>query len=76
MTRRPPDYPETLRIPITSALKAQLELEAWECQKKLDEYVRDLLKTRGKWARTVGRAGGYLLQGPANPPKDPRFDRS
>lgn len=60
--RRPPGLKATLSIPVTSALKTALELEAWESQLTLPEYVRGLLTRRGKWARSVGRPGGYDLQ--------------
>jgi hypothetical protein len=49
----------TLYVPAN--LKAELEAEAWEEHKGLEEYVLGLLKRRGKWARTVGLAGGYDL---------------
>jgi len=48
---------------MTPALKAELEVEAWECERTLADYVRGLLQRRGKWARTVGTAGGYDLAG-------------
>jgi hypothetical protein len=60
--RRPPGLNATLHIPVTTALKTQLELEAWECQLSLKQYVAGLLKRRGKWARTVSCAGGYDIQ--------------
>ena len=59
---RPPGLKATLTIPVTTALKTQLELEAWECQMSLREYVAGLLKRRGKWARGVGSRGGYDIQ--------------
>jgi len=59
---RPPGLKSTLTIPVTTALRTQLELEAWECQMSLKEYVGGLLKRRGKWARTVSCAGGYDIQ--------------
>ncbi len=65
--RRPHGLRATLTIPVTTALKTQLELEAWECQMSLPEYVRGLLKRRGKWARSVGSAGGYDLMAPWPP---------
>ena len=64
MPRRDPAYAATLTIPMTTALKTQLELEAWECQQTLAAYVRGLLERRGKWRRTVGAAGGYDVMGP------------
>jgi hypothetical protein len=60
--RRPPGLNATLHIPVTLALKTQLELEAWESQLTLKEYVRQLLTRRGKWARSVSCAGGYDIQ--------------
>jgi hypothetical protein len=51
---------------VTPAMKAALEIEAWESgEKNLGDYIRKLLETRGKFARSVGKAGGYLVQGPA-----------
>lgn len=47
---------------VTPALKARLEIEAWESGMKLNDYVRGLLERRGKWARAVGKAGGYDLE--------------
>lgn len=58
---RPPGLNATLHIPVTLALKTQLELEAWECQLTLKAYVAGLLTRRGKWARACGHAGGYDL---------------
>ena len=52
--RRNPGYPARLTIPMTTALKTALELEAWECQLDVKEYVRGLLERRGRWMRTVG----------------------
>lgn len=62
-----PHNPRTERIAfsVTPALKTELEAEAWEEQRSLSDYVRGLLERRGKWARTVGKAGGYDLQVPA-----------
>ncbi len=67
MPRRDPSLRATLTIHVTTALKTQLELEAWECQLSLNEYVGGLLKRRGKWARSVGIAGGYDLMAPLPP---------
>ena len=61
MPRRDPGLKSTLTIPVTTALKTQLELEAWESQMSLPAYVRGLLERRGKWARAVGSNGGYDL---------------
>ena len=71
--RRPPGLNATLTIPVTTALKTQLELEAWESQLTLKEYVRQLLTRRGKWARACGHAGGYDLM--AELPLSQRGDR-
>jgi hypothetical protein len=60
--RRPPGLRATLTITVTTALKTQLELEAWESQMSLPEYIRGLLSRRGKWARSVSCAGGYDIQ--------------
>jgi hypothetical protein len=54
----------TISFGVTPALKAALEIEAWESGEKLNDYIRKLLETRGKFARTVGKPGGYLVQGP------------
>ena len=50
---------------VTPRLKAELSVEAWESGMKLGEYIRYLLDTRGKYARSVGKAGGYAVIGPA-----------
>jgi hypothetical protein len=57
-----------LSLSVTPALKTALELEAWESQMKLSDYVRGLLERRGKWARSATRAGGYDI----GPPKEQR----
>jgi len=61
-----PSDPRTERITltVTAALKAELDAEAWESQRSLADYVRGLLERRGKWARSVGTAGGYDIQAP------------
>jgi hypothetical protein len=38
-------------------MKAELELEAYEEQRKLSDYIYGLLERRGKWARTVPGSG-------------------
>lgn len=48
-----------LTVSVSPALKSELEAEAWECEQDLSAYVRGLLTRRGKWARSVGTAGGY-----------------
>ena len=50
---------------VTPRLKSELQVEAWESGMKLGEYIRYLLDTRGKYARSVGKAGGYAVIGPA-----------
>jgi hypothetical protein len=61
-----------IAVYVSKALHAELEAEAWEEERDLSAYIRRLLSSRGKWARTVGTAGGYLARGPANPPKTVR----
>ena len=56
-------------ISVTPLLKAELEAEAWECQRTLSDYIFGLLERRGKWARTAGTAGGYDLQIPPKAPE-------
>lgn len=58
-----------LAVYVTPALKAELEMEAWESARSLSDYVRQLLSRRGKWARSVGSAGGYDLQAELPPSK-------
>lgn len=53
---------KAIRVSMTKAMHAALVMEAWESGLPLMEYVRGLLERRGKWARSVGRAGGYDLQ--------------
>jgi len=48
-----------IAISVTPAMKAELETEAWEEQRTLSDYIYGLLERRGKWARNVGKAGGY-----------------
>lgn len=68
LRRDPTDVP--IKVYVSKTLYAELEAEAWEEGRDLSGYVRRLLTTRGKFARTVGTAGGYLTpNGPANPPK-------
>jgi hypothetical protein len=55
---------EKISFTVTAAMKASLEAEAWEEQRSLADYIRGLLERRGKWARTVGTAGGYDIQAP------------
>jgi len=50
-----------ISVSVRPGLKAELENEAWEEQRTLSQYVSGLLERRGKWARTVGCAGGYDL---------------
>jgi hypothetical protein len=46
---------------VTPTVKAQILTEAWESSLSMDEYVGTLLSSRGKFARTVGKPGGYLI---------------
>lgn len=62
MTRRDPGLKSTLVVQVSTALKTALELEAWECQMTLPEYIRGLLSRRGKWARSTHRLQGYDIQ--------------
>jgi hypothetical protein len=73
-TRRRVGDPTDVKIAVyvSKTLHAELEAEAWEEGRDLSGYIRRLLTTRGKWARTVGQAGGYLATGPANPPRNLR----
>jgi hypothetical protein len=54
---------ENLTVYITKRLKAELGAEAREDRRSLSDYVRGLLSRRGKWARSVGKAGGYDIGG-------------
>jgi hypothetical protein len=63
--RSKPGHTATIHFTVTPALKAALEVEAWESGDTLPDYLRRLLETRGKFARTVGKPGGYLVVGPA-----------
>lgn len=49
--RRAARMKSVLMIPVSTAFKTQLELEAWECQKTLAAYVRGLLNRRKRSAR-------------------------
>jgi hypothetical protein len=62
MTRPRDSNRVSIAFYVTPALKAELETEAWEEQLSLSHYIRGLLTRRGKWARSVRRAGGYDLQ--------------
>ena len=64
MTRQRNPRPEKVTIQMTEALKMELLAEAWEEQRTLSDYIFGLLQRRGKWARTVGTAGGYDLIAP------------
>ena len=56
----------SISVSVTPALKAELEIEAWEENRSLSQYIAGLLQRRGKWARSVGKAGGYDVPGPAS----------
>jgi hypothetical protein len=64
---RPTERRIPLTVGVSRALKSALEAEAWESQRSLADYIRGLLERRGKWSRSVGKAGGYDIGGP---PKD------
>ena len=68
---RQPRNPRSAKIAlsVTPLLKAELEAEAWEEQRTLSDYIYGLLERRGKWARTVGSAGGHDLQIPPKAPE-------
>lgn len=51
-----------LSVYISAVLYAELQAEAWEEHRTVSDYVRKLLSTRGKWARSTGTAGGYAIQ--------------
>lgn len=70
-TSRPRSRRVPISISISPELKAALEIEAWEEQRTLSNYIAGLLERRGKWARTVGQAGGYDLQGEPRKKDDP-----
>ncbi len=44
---------------VTPRLKKELQLEAWEENRTLSDYLRGLLERRGKWARSNTQPGGY-----------------
>jgi hypothetical protein len=54
----------TIAFTVTPRLKSELQVEAWESGEKLGEYIRGLLERRGKWARSVGKSGGYDIAAP------------
>jgi len=56
---RPQRHPVTLPLPLR--LYSELAAEAWESNLPLNRYIIGLLQRRGKWARMVGRNGGYDL---------------
>lgn len=58
------DRTATISFKVTPALKTALSVEAWECGESLSDYIRGLLERRGKWARSVGKAGGYDIAAP------------
>jgi hypothetical protein len=67
---RNPERKVPVTITMSPALKSALEMEAWECQRSLADYLRGLLERRGKWARSVGTAGGYDLMTPISKVND------
>jgi hypothetical protein len=64
MTSRRDGRTAQLVVAVSPALKAALSVEAWECGETLPDYLRGLLERRGKWARSVGKAGGYDIAAP------------
>lgn len=62
MPRKENPRSSKITFSVTPALKASLEAEAWEDGRSLADYIHGLLERRGKWARSVGRPGGYDLQ--------------
>lgn len=54
----------TVSVRMSAELKSALEAEAWEEQRSLSDYIQRLLQHRGKWARSVGTAGGYDIGSP------------
>ena len=54
-------YKKQITLKVTPLLHAELSAEAWESNMELNDYVRTLLSSRGKWARMVGKPGGYLI---------------
>jgi hypothetical protein len=64
MANRSDPRTERISFTVTPAFKLEIAAEAWESQRSLADYVRGLLERRGKWARTVGTAGGYDIQAP------------
>lgn len=59
-----------IALSVSTGLKTALEAEAYECQRSLADYIRGLLERRGKWARTVGTAGGYDIMAPETAKKE------
>jgi hypothetical protein len=59
MAHRPPRRTAQISFSVSPELKATLEIESWESQMSLSNYIRGLLERRGKWARSVGVPGGY-----------------
>jgi predicted HicB family RNase H-like nuclease len=57
--RSSPERTAQITFKVTPALRAALEVEAWESSQTLNDYIRGLLDRRGKWARSVGKAGHY-----------------
>ena len=68
MTRRSPSNTKPLTVYMPLTLYTELCAEAWECERSISDYVRGLLTRRGKFARSIGTAGGYDLAAPL-PPK-------
>ena len=75
MTRPRDPNSVTLAFRVTPTLRAELEAEAWECERSLSDYVRSLLSRRGKWARAVGAQGGWDICAPLPPKSGTRAAR-
>jgi hypothetical protein len=75
MTRPRDPNSVTLAFRVTPTLRAELEAEAWECERTLSDYIRGLLSRRGKWARSLNSAGGWDLQAPLPPKSGTRAAR-
>ncbi len=58
--RRSP-YTKSITFKCTPFLYSELMAEAWESGMELNDYVRTLLSSRGKYARMVGLPGNYLI---------------
>ncbi len=62
-------YTKYVNVNMTQLLYSELSAEAWESGLELRDYIRGLLSGRGKWARAVGKPGGYLIGEVEKPPR-------